>query len=160
MTVQLAHAVGPLAEAQADAKRSPGRLALHYDGALAEPLRALTPDAAQAAEAGKRLAAAAKAAGVGLIAYTSAPYADTTPMLLTGEHRATEEMIRASGLPFVLLRNEGNALPLAADALGSVAVVGQLAAHPEWQDKARAESMAVDGPLTLDVLDGLGGEVQ
>lgn len=28
-----------------------GRLALHYDGALAEPLRALTPDAAQAAEA-------------------------------------------------------------------------------------------------------------
>jgi cytochrome P450 len=35
------------------------------------------------------------------------------------------------------------------------AVVGQLAAHPEWQDKARAESMAVDGPLTLDALDGL-----
>lgn len=49
---------------------------------------------------------AAKAAGIGLIAYTSAPHADTTPMLLAGEHRATEEIIRASGLPFVLLRND------------------------------------------------------
>jgi NAD(P)H dehydrogenase (quinone) len=49
---------------------------------------------------------AAKAAGVELIAYTSAPHADTTPMLLAHEHRATEEMIRASGLPFVLLRND------------------------------------------------------
>jgi NAD(P)H dehydrogenase (quinone) len=49
---------------------------------------------------------AAKVAGVGLIAYTSAPHADTTPMLLAQEHRATEAMIRASGLPFVLLRND------------------------------------------------------
>ncbi|HVU71815.1 MAG TPA: cytochrome P450 [Mycobacteriales bacterium] len=37
----------------------------------------------------------------------------------------------------------------------SSAVVGQLAAHPEWQEKARAESLAVDGPLSLDVLDSL-----
>jgi NAD(P)H dehydrogenase (quinone) len=63
-------------------------------------------------ELGRRIAQhrnaidAAKAAGVGLIAYTSAPHADTTPMLLAREHRATEEMIRASGLPFVLLRND------------------------------------------------------
>jgi NAD(P)H dehydrogenase (quinone) len=49
---------------------------------------------------------AAKAAGVGLIAYTSAPRADSTPMLLAREHRATEEMIKAAGLPFVLLRND------------------------------------------------------
>jgi NAD(P)H dehydrogenase (quinone) len=49
---------------------------------------------------------AAKAAGVGLIVYTSAPRADTTPMLLAAEHRITEELVRASGLPFVLLRND------------------------------------------------------
>jgi NAD(P)H dehydrogenase (quinone) len=49
---------------------------------------------------------AVKAAGVGLIAYTSAPRADSTPMLLAREHRATEEMIKAAGLPFVLLRND------------------------------------------------------
>jgi NAD(P)H dehydrogenase (quinone) len=48
---------------------------------------------------------AAKAAGVGFIAYTSAPHADTTSLQLAAEHKATEELIRASGLPFALLRN-------------------------------------------------------
>ncbi len=48
---------------------------------------------------------AAKEAGVGLIAYTSAPHADTTPMLLAAEHKATEEYILASGLPYTFLRN-------------------------------------------------------
>lgn len=49
---------------------------------------------------------AAKAAGVGFIAYTSAPRADTTSLLLAAEHKATEELLRASGLPFALLRND------------------------------------------------------
>ena len=48
---------------------------------------------------------AAKAAGVELLAYTSAPKADTSSLLLAAEHRATEEVLRASGVPFVLLRN-------------------------------------------------------
>ncbi|HLA63563.1 MAG TPA: hypothetical protein VK610_04000, partial [Rhodothermales bacterium] len=47
----------------------------------------------------------ARRAGVGLIAYTSAPHADTTPMKLAAEHRATEEMLAESGVPYVLLRN-------------------------------------------------------
>jgi NAD(P)H dehydrogenase (quinone) len=48
---------------------------------------------------------AAKAAGVALIAYTSILRADTSPMALATEHLATERLIRASGIPFVLLRN-------------------------------------------------------
>ena len=48
---------------------------------------------------------AAKEAGVELVAYTSAPHADTSSMRLVSEHRATEELLRASGLPFTLLRN-------------------------------------------------------
>ena len=48
---------------------------------------------------------AAKAAGVGLIAYTSIPHADTSPMLMAAEHRETEELLAASGVPHVLLRN-------------------------------------------------------
>ena len=48
---------------------------------------------------------AAQAAGVDLIAYTSAPHADTTKMLLAAEHAATERLIRDSGLDFVFLRN-------------------------------------------------------
>ena len=64
-----------------------------------------------ASEVGQRLAqhrnilAAARQAGVKLIAYTSILHADTSRMQLAGEHRATEELIRASGIPFVLLRN-------------------------------------------------------
>ena len=48
---------------------------------------------------------AAVRAGVGLVAYTSITRADTSGLALATEHRATEEMIVASGLPHVFLRN-------------------------------------------------------
>ncbi len=48
---------------------------------------------------------AAKAAGVGLIAYTSILHADTSPLGLADEHRQTEALLRDSGVPYVLLRN-------------------------------------------------------
>ncbi|ROO62955.1 NAD(P)H dehydrogenase (quinone) [Micromonospora sp. Llam0] len=70
--------------------------------------------------------AAATAAGVDLIAYTSILKADTSSVPLAAEHLATEQMIRDSGLPYVLLRNgwylenyTGSVLPQAL-ATGSV----------------------------------------
>lgn len=48
---------------------------------------------------------AAKANKVSLIAYTSMLHADTSPARLAIEHRQTEEVITASGLPAVILRN-------------------------------------------------------
>jgi NAD(P)H dehydrogenase (quinone) len=48
---------------------------------------------------------AAARVGVGLMAYTSILHADTSPMGLAVEHRETEAYLRASGVPFVLLRN-------------------------------------------------------
>ncbi|ASW10420.1 SDR family oxidoreductase [Rhizobium sp. 11515TR] len=48
---------------------------------------------------------AAKANRVSLIAYTSMLHADTSPARLAIEHRQTEEVIAASGLPAVILRN-------------------------------------------------------
>ncbi len=48
---------------------------------------------------------AAQRAGVGLVAYTSILHADRSPMGLATEHRETEALLRASGLPHVLLRN-------------------------------------------------------
>jgi NAD(P)H dehydrogenase (quinone) len=48
---------------------------------------------------------AAKRAGVALLAYTSAPQADTTGLHVAAEHKATEQVIRASGVPFAFLRN-------------------------------------------------------
>jgi len=48
---------------------------------------------------------AAKRNGVQLIGYTSVLHADTSPLELADEHRETEAALRASGVPFVLLRN-------------------------------------------------------
>lgn len=62
-------------------------------------------------EMGRRLSqhqhviAAATAAGVKLLAYTSILRADTSTLNLAAEHLATEQAIRGSGLPFVFLRN-------------------------------------------------------
>jgi NAD(P)H dehydrogenase (quinone) len=62
-------------------------------------------------EVGKRVgqhtavAAAAKNAGAKLIGYTSLLHADRSPLLLAGEHNGSEAAIRASGVPWLLLRN-------------------------------------------------------
>ncbi|MFP3506031.1 SDR family oxidoreductase [Burkholderia sp. SIMBA_062] len=48
---------------------------------------------------------AAKKVGVRQLAYTSMLHADRSPMNLAVEHRDTEALIAASGLPYVLLRN-------------------------------------------------------
>src|SRR6476469_5514508 len=62
-------------------------------------------------EVGQRIAQhanvidAARRAGVGFLAYTSITRADTSDLALAAEHRATEELLAASGLPHALLRN-------------------------------------------------------
>jgi NAD(P)H dehydrogenase (quinone) len=62
-------------------------------------------------EVGKRVAqhgnviAAAKDSGARLIAYTSILKADTSSLVLAEEHRATEQALAASGVPYVFLRN-------------------------------------------------------
>lgn len=48
---------------------------------------------------------AAKAAGVGRIVYTSILKGDASPMILAGDHIATEAHLKASGLAVTLLRN-------------------------------------------------------
>ena len=49
--------------------------------------------------------AAAKAAGVGRVIYTSILRAETSPMLLAADHKGTEAALKASGLTYTLLRN-------------------------------------------------------
>jgi NAD(P)H dehydrogenase (quinone) len=64
-----------------------------------------------ASEVGRRAAqhqnviAAAKNAGVKRIVYTSLLHADTSPLSLADEHRATEAALKESGLPCTILRN-------------------------------------------------------
>ncbi|GIG23227.1 NAD(P)-dependent oxidoreductase [Cellulomonas chitinilytica] len=62
-------------------------------------------------EVGQRIAQhrsavdASRAAGVRRVVYTSAPHADTTALAVAPDHKATEELLRASGLAWTILRN-------------------------------------------------------
>jgi NAD(P)H dehydrogenase (quinone) len=48
---------------------------------------------------------AAREAGTGLVAYTSIVNAATTTIRIAADHQATEQLLRDSGVPYVLLRN-------------------------------------------------------
>ena len=79
---------------------------------------------------------AAKEAGVELIAYTSLLRSDTSTLPIAGEHKATEELLRGSGVPYVLLRNgwyienytDNLPMPLAHGAFIGAARDGRIAA--------------------------------
>lgn len=97
---------------------------------------------------------AAEAAGVSLLAYTSAPGSLTAA--LADDHRATEDVLLASGLPYTLLRNgwyhenytENLAPVLAHDAVVQAAGEGRIASA------ARADYAAA----AVAVLTGEGHE--
>ncbi|MFD0272854.1 SDR family oxidoreductase [Kitasatospora sp. NPDC127111] len=110
---------------------------------------------------------AARAAGVALLAYTSAPGAAT--FRLADEHRATEAVIRESGLPFSFLRNGWYTENYLGDAAGTVArgvVVGsagegRIASAPrrDYADAAVAVLLAEgDGSGHADTVYELSGD--
>ena len=97
---------------------------------------------------------AAKAAGVMLLAYTSLLYADTSVLPMAPDHKATEEAIKASGVPYALLRNgwylENQTAALGA-ALEHGAVLGS-AGEGRFSSAARADYAAA----AVTVLTGEG----
>ncbi|NAS97060.1 NAD(P)-dependent oxidoreductase [Pseudomonas syringae pv. actinidifoliorum] len=64
---------------------------------------------------------AAKRAGVNLLAYTSVLHAEASELGLAKEHVETEAYLRASGLPFALLRNGWYTENYTAGVLGALA---------------------------------------
>ena len=90
---------------------------------------------------------AAAAAGVGFVACTSIANADTSTLLLAEEHRATEQLLTASGIPHTLLRNswyvenDTNQLPTCLEH-GIVTAAGDgrvsAAARADYADAAAA----------------------
>ncbi|KAA0894164.1 SDR family oxidoreductase [Oryzomonas rubra] len=79
-----------------------------WDGALkgADKLLLISSsEIGQRAAQHKTVIDAAKRAGVKFLAYTSVLHADTSVLGLADEHRETEALLRASGIPFALLRN-------------------------------------------------------
>lgn len=95
---------------------------------------------------------AARRAGVNLLAYTSLLRADTSPLGLAAEHVATEDALKASGVPHVLLRNgwyTENYLASVAPALQHGAFIGS-AGEGRIASAARADyAEAAAAALTL-----------
>ena len=101
-------------------------------------------------EVGKRITqhgnviAAAKTAGVGRIVYTSLLHADTSALDLAEEHVETEAALKASGVPFTILRNgwyTENYLGSLSSALEHKAVIGS-AGDGRISSAARADYAA------------------
>ncbi|MEC7763958.1 MAG: SDR family oxidoreductase [Pseudomonadota bacterium] len=108
---------------------------------------------------------AAKAAGVGFIAYTSILAADRSPLALAEEHRATEALLAGSGISHTLLRNgwysENIAMSAEQDlALGQhfgAAGDGKFATAPR-ADFAAAAATVLTGPEHDGKTYELGGD--
>jgi NAD(P)H dehydrogenase (quinone) len=79
-----------------------------WDGALKGAEKVLlisSSEVGQRAKQHRSVIDAAIRADVTLLAYTSILHCDTSVLGIAAEHKATEEYIRASGLPVALLRN-------------------------------------------------------
>ncbi len=108
---------------------------------------------------------AAKAAGVGFIAYTSILHADTSPMGLAAEHRATEAALKESGLTHALLRNgwyTENYVQSAPAALEHGALLGAAGegkiSGASRADYAAAAAKALTGEATSKTYELAGDE--
>ena len=109
----------------------------------------------QRAEQHANVIAAAKAANVGFIAYTSLLHADTSPLtILADEHNKTEDALAASNLHYALLRNgwyTENYVTSAGAAVEHGAVLGAAGdgriSSAARQDYAEAAAAVLTGSL-------------
>lgn len=96
--------------------------------------------------------AAAKEAGVKWIVYTSLLHAETSSLNLAGEHVATEQALKASGLEITILRNgwyTENYTGSIAGALGAGAFVGS-AGNGKISSATRADFAEAAAVAVLD----------
>lgn len=102
---------------------------------------------------------AAKAAGVAKLVYTSAPRATTSGLVVAPDHKATEELLAASGVPSVILRNNWyneNYLPTLAQAAESGVIVSS-AGEGRVASASRADFAEAAAVVLLE--DGHVGQV-
>ncbi|MEC9432622.1 MAG: NAD(P)H-binding protein [Pseudomonadota bacterium] len=137
----------------------PDSLAAAFAGAE-KLLLISSPEIGRRAPQHRAAIAAAKAAGVGLVAYTSLLNAPTSPLMLAEEHRETEAALAASGLPAILLRNgwyaENHAPAIAAapglGAIHGAAGSGRIAAAARADyAEAAAAALIAGAPGTFEL---------
>jgi NAD(P)H dehydrogenase (quinone) len=108
---------------------------------------------------------AALRAKIGLLAYTSVLHADRSTLDLAAEHRATEDAVRASGLPYTLLRNgwyvenytAGLGGAVAHGALAGAAGEGRISAAAR-ADYAAAAAAVLTRDGTIEQIYELAGD--
>lgn len=113
----------------------------------------------------KAVIEAATAARVGFVAYTSVLHADRSPLGLAEEHRQTEALLQASGLPYAVLRNgwytenylAGLQPVLAHGAVLGAARQGRIAAATR-ADYAEAAAAVLTGPADSGRIYELAGD--
>lgn len=109
---------------------------------------------------------AAKAAGVTKLVYTSAPKASTSDLVLAPEHKATEELIAASGIPAVILRNNwytenyvGTVAQAAASGVIAASVGAGKVASASRRDFADAAAVVLLEEGHIGEVYELGGDI-
>ncbi|WP_336756514.1 SDR family oxidoreductase [Pantoea sp. USHLN298] len=107
----------------------------------------------------KAVIEAARTAGVGLIAYTSLLHADSSPLGLGVEHRATEALLQASGVPFALLRNGWYSENYAASIAPALAHHAFIGAAGEGRIASAARQDYADAAAEVLVRDNQAGKV-
>lgn len=107
------------------------------------------PDAETRIQQHKNAVAKAVEHGVGHIFYTSITDADTSPAAVAVVHKATEEAIRATGIPFTILRNgmyhENYLGALAGETVALSTKDGRVASAPR-DDYALAAAVVLTTP--------------
>jgi NAD(P)H dehydrogenase (quinone) len=88
----------------------------------------------------KNVIEAAKRAGVKWIVYTSILHADTSTLSLAGEHLATEEALKESGIQYTLLRNGWYTENYTGSVQGAVAGGGFLGSAGEGKISSAARA--------------------
>ncbi len=108
---------------------------------------------------------AAKRAGVRALVYTSLLHADKSPLSLAREHVETEALVKASGLPFVVLRNgwytenytASVPAALAHGAFAGSAGGGRISSAAR-ADYAQAAAVVLANPVTSGTVYELAGD--
>lgn len=107
----------------------------------------------------KAVIEAARAAGVGFIAYTSLLHADTSPLGLGMEHRATEALLQASGVPYALLRNGWYSENYAASIAPALAHHAFIGAAGEGRIASAARQDYAEAAAEVLIRDSQAGKV-
>lgn len=106
----------------------------------------------------RNVIAAARTAGVERIVYTSLLHAERSPLNLAPEHRESEQALRASGVPYTILRNGWYTENYAGSIPGAVAGEAFLGAAGEGRISSAARRDFADAAVAALISAGHEGK--